>query len=467
MMSVFKGIENDFNATIKANPDMSSYSRVLLRKRMDRDIVNLQGIRDRLRHTYKRDEWATGLGKIIRGLKDFNILRMMGGATITSTVDAGALVMRYGYDKLFGDLVQPLIEGNKNILAMLKDKDLLHDFGIATEMSINQRIRSLDESYDQFNLPSSKFATGLHDAANVMSILNLMSTWSDGLRKITAITAQSQLIKMSRRLVEGTASAEEVARLAQAFIDEPTARIILDQVDRHGDMYNGVLIPNTRMWDIDNPEVFQAHKNFCAGVRFETHNVIVSSGQDRPFILSQPVPSLLGQYKSFAFSATQRILITGAQRRDAAVLQGAATMIGLGMLVYALKTTLAGKEVSDDPKVWIAEGVLRSGGIGVLGDAHDAMEDLTGGRVGLRSWAGEKRNYKASGIFTSFPTASTVQLGDKIFNDMWDGQWNTSTTDALKKLTPYNNVFYARKVFDIAGDRLNEIFGVPEPKNKK
>ena len=55
-------------------------------------------------------------------------------------------------------------------------------------------------------------------------------------------------------------------------------------------------------------------------------------------------------------------------------MSGWALAVGMGMVTYAFKTWDRGAELSDDPKVWITEGVDRSGILGILSEINQLSE---------------------------------------------------------------------------------------------
>ena len=51
-----------------------------------------------------------------------------------------------------------------------------------------------------------------------------------------------------------------------------------------------------------------------------------------------------------------------------------------------MKQKIAGREVSDDPGVWIAEGIDRSGVIGVLGEINNTVEKISSNSFGCAQY---------------------------------------------------------------------------------
>jgi hypothetical protein len=115
-------------------------------------------------------------------------------------------------------------------------------------------------------------------------------------------------------------------------------------------------------------------------------------------------------------------LIRGLGEDHVDFLTGAAAMISMGMAVYYMKGLSGNFEVSDNPGVWIAEGIDRSGVLSVPMEINNMLEGelnragLGGVYTGLAHAFGDggalssryrfKRDFLGSAILG--PTASTV-----------------------------------------------------------
>jgi len=160
------------------------------------------------------------------------------------------------------------------------------------------------------------------------------------------------------------------------------------------------------------------------------------------------------QFRSFAFSASQRVLLSGLQQRDMAALNGLAVMLGLGGLVYYLKTSLAGIETSDDPGVWVSEAIDRSGMTGWIYDLNGIVEKGTRGTVGVSALTGGptlSRYALRNAVGAVF--GPTFGLGEDFFRVTGaaaTGDVKRSDIRSLRRLLPFQNVFYIRALLDAA-----------------
>lgn len=151
------------------------------------------------------------------------------------------------------------------------------------------------------------------------------------------------------------------------LIDAVHAEYIAGKIEKDAD---GIWTTDTDVW-ADRT----AARNFEVSILRTVRNTILRPGAaDLPRIFSDPALSVLFQFQSYAFTANNRILISGLQRADRAVMTGAMGMIGLGMLGYSLSQLSKGKDVSDDWRVWALEGIDRSGLLGWVTTANNMLD---------------------------------------------------------------------------------------------
>ena len=172
----------------------------------------------------------------------------------------------------------------------------------------------------------------------------------------------------------------------------------------------------------------------------------------------------VGQFKSFAFTATQAVMISGLQQRDAAVLNGVLLSIALGALVYGLQEYIKGREPSDDPGVVMVEAFDRSGLTGWLMDAHNMTERVTRGGIGLSRLTGgpTMSRYQSRNVTDTLmgPTAGFFTDAARVGASLAWGDVRRSDLRAMRRLGPYQNMFYLRSSFDCFEQALAEMMGV-------
>jgi len=192
-----------------------------------------------------------------------------------------------------------------------------------------------------------------------------------------------------------------------------------------------------------------------AALRKESDRVIVMPGQEKPLFMSTEMGKTIFQFRSFMFSATQRMLIAGMQGQESNFLGGALMLTSMGMMAYTFKQWDAGREISDDPKVLITEGIDRSGMLGMLMEINNTVEKISNNNYGLRPLLGVKtpgsrfasRNQTEALLGPTFGSFATTTL--KVLSaGSQDREWKENDTRALRRLLPYQNLMLWRQGFD-------------------
>lgn len=437
-----------------------------LAKQRLKDLKDLRDSFDILRGSYQQpDDFYSPLPTALRMSKQLNYLRLMGEMTVASFADVGSIVLSEGTMRTFGTAVKYFTKGMRGSTKMVAAKDELRAFITASESVLNSRFLQMAD-FDTFAPVGNKIEAAGNYASNVFQKITLMGYWLDGLRDITGMMVQDRIIAAA--LTDNVDNLTK-GKLASSFIDPATARVIREQFKLHGDMVDGLRVPNLKNWDIDDPQVFAAFQKFRAAVVKDIDTTIIKPGSDKPTWLSHWMLSPIGQFKSFALSATHRILMKGSQRvalGDMQVISGLTAMIAGGMMSYWAKATLAGKEASDDPRVWLSEGIDRSGVLGILSDFNNMTEKLTQHNFGLRPMMGVapatryvNRNYLETLLG---PTAGLVQDVGELVGPLSQGDVTQADVKKMRRMMPFQNALGVRYLYDSLEHGLVETFDVPQ-----
>jgi len=232
------------------------------------------------------------------------------------------------------------------------------------------------------------------------------------------------------------------------------------QFEAHGDTQGGVLLAKGESWtDADALEAFRA-----AVVR-DVDKTVVTPGQDKPLWMSTELGKSVGQFKTFGISAMQKIALSGLQQRDAATLNGAVLMLGLGAMAYAAKETLAGRPLSEDPAQWAVEAFDKSGLAGWLMEVNNIAEKATRGRVGLSAFTGKQvSRYASRNVIGAFlgPTADAVSDIFQISGSIFAGDTTQADLRKFRQLLPLQNLFYIRGLLNQVEQATGQALGLPE-----
>jgi len=417
-------------------------------------IRDIGAVRDRLRGNYAIPNDPDGMivraGRAVRSL---NYLRLLGGMTLSAIPDLAKPVMVHGMARVYGRALLPYLANLKKVKLAAEEVKLA---GTALDMALDTRVMSIADIADDFGR-HSKFERALHGATHQFGMVSLMAPWNAALKQWTGLITMTRIIQQADAWRAGKIGAKEVEYLASNGIDAAMAKRIADAFDKGGKIDGPVYFANTLNWE-DRGAV----EAFRAAVVRDVDRIIVTPGQDKPLWMSTELGKLVGQFKSFSVASSQRTLLLGLQQRDLAVMNGAALAMALGGVAYALKQKTAGREVTDDPKIILAEAFDRSGLAGWFMEANNLSEKLTRGTVGLSAFTGRPISRYASRNITGAmigPTAGTLQDFAQVTGSGFSGDWREADTRALRRVLPLQNVFYMRWLFDKGEEGLNRTIG--------
>lgn len=428
-----------------------------------KDLRDLAAVRDRIRGTYGLPDNPNGLvNRSYHVVRDLNYLRLLGGMTISAFPDIGSIVKVQGITRVFGDGLVPML---RNFQQFKLAADEVKLAGTALDMVLDTRAMSMAEVLDDFGR-WSKFERGIKGMTERFGLVTLMAPWNAAMKQFAGVVAQTRSFDMIGKLAKGEdIGKNELARLAGLGINADMATRIDGEFQKFGSAKSGISWANTSAWA--DTEAADAYR---AALSKEVDMMIVTPGQEKPLWMSAGVGKMLGQFRSFTMVSTQKVMLTGLQRRDMAALNGAAMMTGLGMLSYYIKSGISGRATADPTTPeglakWVREGVDQSGLLGWLFDANNLAEKLTGNTVGIgRFMGGPSSRYASRGVWSAIlgPTAGLVENSLGAVRDAAAGDWTAQDTSAIRQMIPLQNLFYWRWLFNDAERGVNNAMGVPQ-----
>ena len=441
-----------------------------LNKSKQRDIQDLENMRDRIRGTYALPNDPNGyLYRSSKSVKTINFVTMLGGTAISALTDIAAPMMSHGVLNTLGSGYIPMIRNFKRYRLAGEE---IKQMGTALDMVLNTRGLALSDVMDGYGR-GSKFERGLDLISEKFSKVSGMSPWNATMKQLTGTITQSRVLDEIDNLVQGVGKKKYATRLAQLGIDREMAQRIDAQFKAHGSTEDGIKLSNFNDW-----EDLEASTVYRAAIIKEVDRIIITPGQDKPFWLSTPMGSVIGQFKTFGIAANQRILLAGLQRKDAEFFSGAMVMIALGGMVDYIKTYQSrnssnfSKEkwntYGDNPADLVVNALDRSGLFGFLFDINNTIEKLSENTLGLAALTGGETGRYSSRNKWGAVAGPTFGTGEEIFNilgsgltaTLGDGEWKESDTKSLRRMIPFQNLFYMRGLFDKVQQGINDTFGI-------
>lgn len=461
-----KQIQEDYNrirakAEKDASLDDAAKAKTMqkIERDFNKDLENIQAMWDKLRGLYAQPDDYSALRHIFeRGALALNFSRLLGDLVSSSVPDLGKPVMVHGFERSYGDLIKSLVTDFKGV-QMAKGE--MVEMGMTIDL-VNSTTALRRANLDSFAPAQKKADVLMQKTASFVARYNGSDLWNSTMKTMSGIMTQNRMLKAIEDLGAGKKiGQEELENLASHGIGKDMAKRIAAQFAKHGETRRVLRIANARVWDDAS-----AKRLFQAAVRKQVDEIIVTPGLDRPLWLSWPGWRLLGQFKSFGFSSMQRTTMAGLQQGDARVVQGVVMSTLLGSLVYAYKIKMRGDEPSDDPRVWITEGIDRSGITGWFFDVNNIVEKATRGTVGVNALVGgppmsryASRNVTGALLGPSFGAAQDIF---QITGGAFSGDFSQSDTHAARRLLPGQNIPYLRHLFDKVEEGVNATMGIKE-----
>ena len=436
-----------------------------LQRDYDNSRRDLLAVIGRLRHNYALPENPQGLGHRAANIAlQLNYLRYMGMVTISSFSDVHRAAGRYGLNNTFKYAVIPMV---KNFKAVRLQGKIVKQTGTALDMTMDTRQQALADIFLDWQR-GTKFERSLEYLSNNLGFVSLMAPWNATIKQLTGGVAMQKMFDDIEAVVRGAAKPEQIEFLAANNINFEFAERIWKQLNEPGAgaKIDDSWLPNLERWtDRDAKTAFQS-----AIVR-ETDAAIITPGAERPLwqssLLGSPdLGRLIGQFRSFSTASIPRMILSGLQQRDMAVLNGLLLSFALGGLSYYTWAVSTGgdayQEMLDASTAkWINEMVDRSGYLSVAADLNRVLERTPYG--GLNRLTGQElTRHQATDVFGAIlgPSADLASKSARVLTTL--GEPTQSTTRNARRLLPYQNAFYLRQLFDAAEDGFNESLGIPE-----
>lgn len=362
-------INKDYEKLSKAVK--TSKERASLEKRRAEDVANIEAFRDLIRGTYRQAEESSVWGKITRAALTWNYIRLLGGVTLTSITDAARPMAVHGVRATMKEALPALVFQTKALKISRADA---RELGAVTETVLQSRLATLADIQNPYAYGST-YERFLSNVSNGFSKATGLAWWNDGMKTISSVMTQNRMAKTA--LNWAGASKQDKAYLGFLGVSENMARRIGNQVKAHGVKDGGIWGANISKWD--DP---QAARAWAAALNKDVDRTIVTKGvADQPLWTRTNTGKLITQFKSFGLASHQRVLIAGMQENPQRLAESLVFASALGMLVSYLKFIERGDmdradRLLDNPGLWVANGLDRSGILSIPFEISNTMEKL-------------------------------------------------------------------------------------------
>jgi uncharacterized protein YdcH (DUF465 family) len=461
MTEAFKRVNEEYDQEKAA--ETNPKKQLAIDARRQAETRDLAATRDRIRGVYgmATTPFQANLGRVARSVGNWNVGSMLGTSVFNRFQDMANATARRGMMGYMRDGFIPYFKAlagvsdlSKAQLRAVKDMQI----GVDTQMG---HLASQFADVNDNHMPGNRFERGLRANASLQMVLTGHGPWTDMNKQIAASAAMQDFLRTAGRMEAGKGTADDLRRMAHAGINPEMAGRISRAFENGGHtVVEGEKVPNVADWqDRGAADAFQAACQKDADI------AVITPGMEKPLFLSDPVGSMLGQFKGFSFAAQERILLSNMQEMDGRTLWGFLHMMAMGMLSYRAYTLVSGQPASERPQDWIKEAVVRAGMLGWMADLNSSQAKLFGGRTDAFNLIGADRMLTRRQTESWFkemlgPTAGNIEAIAGGINDASHGTWDAMDTHRIRQFMQMQNHFLLRRLFDQAEDGFNKSMGI-------
>lgn len=380
---------------------------------------------------------------LTRTLRNFNYITLLGWMPISSISDLAMPVFRHGLGKTFGSFFGgiPKILSSSSLRKLAKEE--LEDLGVVMEVQNNAAIKAIYNPDFNDNIVTNVVESYGNWAADKFTKATGMAHWNAFGKANAVLMSEAKFSRMIKGFDK--LSESDRAFLNQHFIGKEDIASIQDQLSKHG-----IQEGNTTFLQLNKWTNKDAAEKVRAAILKEVRSTIITPGRgDIPLAVhNSELAKIMFQFKNFFSATTGRVTLSALQRRDMNTAMGIMAMIATGAMTYVIKQVAQGKEVDFSPTNLLAEGINRSGFLGMISDPVFSMilQPLTGKQT--------SRYQAMSGMDAllgpSYALAKTL-LG--LGYDFKSGEVDSNTWKQVRRLVPFLNLWYIDILLRKAGLR--------------
>ncbi|HUP06839.1 MAG TPA: JAB domain-containing protein [Caldimonas sp.] len=471
MQQAFERIGDEYNVLIQrklASGDNDGANK--LNDRLKADIRDLGAMRDRMYGIYGAPgDPSSWIWRAMRIGRSVNVFRLLGTATLSHFPDVANVIMRHGLGNTFAAAAKLATDFE----ALKLNRDQQQAFGNALDMIHNTTAAQLGEFGAESAYPTQRL---LNRGTRAFTIATLETPWISTIKALGGAVAQHEFVRSAERVAAGERLSDmELTRLNQAGLGEDLLRRIGAETREHGVDVNGLRFGMPDQWKDQ-----EAARAFIAAVdkHAEAATLTPSKG-DTPLWTSQEWGKALFQFKTFGAVAVRKVvtpLAQGIAHGDLRAVQGLASLIASGALVYAAKQLVSGQPIEKDPQRFALEVLDKSNLLGWFGEYFYPS-----------LWALGEPSFSRWGDRQTWETLGGPVLGAAV--DLWDlrlpakvrgaiqgpaaqaggrplPQFSRSDLHRLRRLMPANQIWYLRRATNMLEQKVGDWMGLPPEKVK-
>ncbi len=372
--------------------------------------------------------------------KQYNLLRMLGGMQVSALPDLARPIMVKGF-MANARVLKSLMNGSYKLAL-----DEAKKAQVAVEMLLNSRTNLAAGIIDDGSVKTG-FEKTMEQLANNFGTLTGMSAHNQLLKGYSGVLIQDDILRAAHALHTGKALTKKQMR------DAAKSGLGLDQLHDIAAEFNRGTIKNHKglfVPDYDKFANYDTVRGMHSAINKTVNEIIVTVGKgEMPLWMSTELGSNVMQFKSFLVSSHHKVMISGLQQGDAAAAEGALVTLGLGAMVYALKKTISGQPISDDPATIAMEAADRSGMMTLPFEVKGIADKVSRGAVSrvlnLPTQSRFESRNPAGAVLGA--TVDLVGTGSAVTSAVTGAEMRDGDVRELRKAIPYQSLWYLNWLF--------------------
>lgn len=432
---ILANVESDYAEMISKETDGGRIAA--LDKRKQKDLRDLEAVLKRIQGTWGRpkDPYAAS-SQIVKGLTALNYSRLLGGVAISMLPEYTKLMVNRFMSRIAGGEIRGLAE---SITKLGMSKAELRNVGIHFESGLaNLRMDSGEFMSHGMYRSKGVIDNATNNLQNLSSALFFADRMDYMLRSTAASILSEEKIKELSKLVSGEADSALTQKLASQGFNRQMAEKVMKQFEQHGEIIDGVAYANLDKWQ------GAAADHYRYFIRNYVDQMIVRPGSADKVLFSDSTQlgKLMFQFKGFLQGAFNRVLLPGLQNADARFLANSLAAVMGGAMVYVIKGLLNDQDPLDaDTSKIVAEAVGNSGVLPYIWES---------GNMASRSiFGGGTEKFRSQSVLETIagPTGGVVDALPSLARVM-SGNATESDFRLVRRITPFQNTFYLKKLFE-------------------
>lgn len=375
-------------------------------------------------------------------LRKYIMTTKLGGMTITA----------------LNDLATPMIQGARlpslimshmkrfiDPVAWKTNRANAIDFDAGVDLNMNRILKALEEPVlgNGYTPKKGRVERIIDFSASTFNPITLNKQWTN-LGKLTVLdTYTARMARVIEKWdAKGKMSKADMADLAQMGLTKDIWADIAAEVKAAPKSWTGARLIELSSWK--NRELANRVGSALAK-KVDSTILTPGIGDKNMTVEKNPLLKTMFQFTSFMQSFTDRVILSGIQRKDMGAVVGITAYLYLSGLSHQIKNVIANREVETDPAKLIKDGMAQFGFFGVMGDRLLGVA----ANLGITDTAKNFSRYKernlpgiigGPAVGTGFAAAFAVK--DYIAGD------EAKAMAQFKQLIPYQNLWWLKGIYN-------------------